>query len=67
MSPKIRVYNKVGFAYGTLTDVAYIKDSIKGDEFFLTATLLVNENQIFNDDTYEFETKGIPFLGALGM
>lgn len=66
MSPKIRVYNKVGFAYGTLTDVAYIKDSIKGDEFFLTATLLVNENQIFNDDTYEFETKGIPFLGALG-
>ena len=66
MTPTLRIYNKVGYAYGTLTDVAFIKDSLRGHEFFLTATLLVNENQVFNDDTYEFETKGIPFLGALG-
>jgi hypothetical protein len=27
----------------------------------------VNSNQIFNDDTYEFEQVGIPFLAALGQ
>ena len=26
MSDQIRIYNKVGLAFGTLTDVAYIKD-----------------------------------------
>ena len=62
----IRIYNKVGYAYGTLTDVAYIKDKNSGIEFFLTATILVNKNKIFNDDIYEFEEAGIPFLGALG-
>ena len=34
--------------------------------FFLTATILVNENKTFNDNIYEFETKGIPFLASLG-
>ena len=66
MTPEIRIYNKIGFAYGTLTDVAYIKDNNTGLDFFLTATVLVNENQIFNDNNYEFEELGIPFLAALG-
>ena len=66
MTPEIRIYNKVGFAYGTLTDVAYIKDNNTGLDFFLTATVLVNENQIFNDNNYEFEELGIPFLASLG-
>lgn len=63
----IRIYNKVGYAYGTLTDVAYIYDLENELEFFLTATILVNSNQIFNDDIYEFEQVGIPFLAALGQ
>ena len=66
MTPEIRIYNKVGFAYGTLTDVAYVQDKNTGLEFFITATVLVNENQIFNDNIYEFEELGIPFLAALG-
>ena len=46
----IKFYNKVGDAYGTLTDCAYMKD-IKNDiEFMITATILVNKNGIFNDD-----------------
>ena len=65
MSNRIRIYNKVGLAYGTLTDVAYIKDDL-GVEFFLAATILVNRNQIFNDGEYEYDDMGIPFLGALG-
>ena len=66
MTDAIRIHNKVGLAYGTLTDVAYITDRENGVEFLLSATILVNENQIFNDNQYEYEEKGIPFLAELG-
>ena len=66
MNDTVRIYNKVGLAYGTLTDIAYIVDRFHAVEFLLSATILVNENQIFNDNTYEYDEKGIPFLGALG-
>lgn len=66
MPDHIKIYNKVGYAYGTLTDCAYIKDSNNNVEFMLSATILVNHNQIFNDDQYEYESIGIPFLAALG-
>lgn len=62
----VRIYNKVGFAYGTLTDCAYITDSTNEVEFLLTATILVNQDQIFNDDNYEYDEIGIPFLAELG-
>ncbi len=62
----IKIYNKVGFAYGTLTDCAYIYDTQTGVEFLLSATILVNRDGIFNDNIYEYEETGIPFLAALG-
>lgn len=66
MTEDIRIYNKVGLAHGTLTDVAFIHDKQNDIRFFLTATVLVNKNQIFNDDTYEYDEEGIPFLAELG-
>ena len=66
MKDALRIYNKVGYAFGTLTDVAYVKDRKNKIEFFLAATVLVNENETFNDDNYEFESKGIPFLAEIG-
>ena len=66
MKDALRIYNKVGYAYGTLTDVAYVKDRKNNIEFFLAGTVLVNENETFNDDNYEFESKGIPFLAEIG-
>lgn len=62
----IKIYDKVGFAYGTLTDCAYIADTQNEVEFMLTATILVNKNGIFNDDSYEYDKVGIPFLAELG-
>lgn len=62
----IEIYNKVGFAYGTLTDCAYIIDKKNNVDFLLTATILVNKNGIFNDNVYEYDDIGIPFLAALG-
>lgn len=65
MTNNTRIYNKVGLAYGTITDLAYVKDR-NGIEFFLTATILTNKNEIFNDNTYEYDQLGISFLAALG-
>jgi beta-lactamase class A len=62
----IRIFNKVGFAYGTLTDCAYIVDFKNNIEFLLTATIHVNQDGIFNDDKYEYETIGEPFLAEIG-
>lgn len=62
----IKVHNKVGYAYGTLTDCAYFVDKKNNVEFILSATILVNDNQIFNDGNYEYDEIGIPFLAELG-
>lgn len=62
----IKIYNKVGYAYGTLTDCAYIHDEKNKVEFMITATILVNSDGIFNDNVYDYDEIGIPFLDALG-
>ena len=62
----IKIYNKVGYAYGTLTDTAFIVDEDENIQFFLSATILVNKNGIFNDNVYEYDDIGIPFLAQLG-
>ena len=60
----VRILNKVGWAYGYLTDVAYITD---GDvEFILAGTIHTNANRVYNDGKYEYEEVGMPFFGALG-
>ena len=62
----IRVFNKVGDAYGFLTDVAYIVDFKNQIEFMIAATIQVNDNRIYNDGVYEYEEKGFPFFKNLG-
>lgn len=62
----IRIFNKVGYAYGYLTDVAYIIDTEANIEFLLAATIHINANETFNDNVYEYDTIGLPFLKKLG-
>ncbi|QGU95724.1 hypothetical protein GOM49_12045 [Clostridium bovifaecis] len=62
----IKVYNKIGCAYGYLIDNAYITDLEKGIEFMLTSVIYTNENEIFNDGKYEYYKVGMPFLANLG-
>ena len=66
MPDHVSIYNKVGYAYGTLTDCAYIHDEKNKVEFMVTATILVNKDGIFNDNVYEYDEVGIPFLAQLG-
>lgn len=67
MPHHVRVFNKVGWAYGCLTDVSYVADFENSIEFMLTATIYVNADGILNDDKYEYETVGWPFMNKLGQ
>ncbi len=64
--PNIKIYNKVGWAYGYLTDCSYIVDTDANVEFMLTSTIKVNKNGIFNDGVYEYDSVGLPFFRKLG-
>ena len=62
----IRIFNKIGLAYGFCIDNAYIVDFEKNIEFLLTAVIYANENQVLNDGNYEYESVAFPFLARLG-
>jgi len=54
----IRIFDKCGESYGYLIDNAYIVDFENGIEFLLTAVIQVNQDQIYNDDKYEYDEIG---------
>jgi Beta-lactamase enzyme family len=66
MPKNIRIFNKVGDAYGFLLDNAYIVDFDKNVEFMLSVVIYCNADEIFNDDKYDYETVGFPFMANLG-
>ncbi len=66
MNDNLRVFNKVGQAYGFLIDNAYIVDFNENVEFLLSAVIYVNDNQTLNDGKYEYAKTGFPFLANLG-
>jgi hypothetical protein len=67
MPPHVRVFNKVGWAYGCLTDVSYVADFKNKVEFMLAVTVYVNSDGILNDNKYEYKTVGWPFLYKVGQ
>jgi hypothetical protein len=62
----IRIFNKTGTAYGFLIDAAYVADYANNIEFMLSAVIYCNSDGIFNDDKYDYDTIGYPFLKHLG-
>ncbi|MBS1627389.1 MAG: serine hydrolase [Bacteroidetes bacterium] len=67
MPQHVRVFNKVGWAYGFLTDASYIVDFENKVEFMLAATIYTNSDGILNDDKYDYETIGWPFMYQIGQ
>jgi hypothetical protein len=67
MPAHIRVFNKVGWAYGFATDISYVADFKNNVEFMLAATVYVNSDGILNDGKYEYSTVGNPFLYQVGQ
>ena len=65
--PTLRIFNKVGDAYGYLIDNAYIIDFEHKLEFMLSAVIHANTDGIYNDGKYEYKTLGYPFMKNLGQ
>lgn len=63
----IRIFNKVGKAYGFLIDAIYFADFNNNVEFMLSAVIHCNSDEIFNDDTYDYDAIGFPFMKNLGQ
>jgi hypothetical protein len=65
--PDIRIFNKVGDAYGFLVDASYFADFDHHIEFMLSAVIYCNSDGILNDDKYDYESLGLPFMKNLGQ
>ncbi|MFY9345739.1 MAG: serine hydrolase [Planctomycetota bacterium] len=62
----LRVYDKIGRAYGFSIENAFVEDTRTGAGFFLAIVLYTNPDGVLNDDRYEYETIADPFLDAAG-
>lgn len=63
----IRIFNKCGDAYGYAIDNAYFVDFDKKIEFLVSVVIQSNNNQIYNDNNYEYDSICFPFLKNLGQ
>ena len=62
----IRVFNKPGWSYGFLTDIAYIADFKNKVEFMVSGVIYVNSDGVLNDDKYDYDEIGYPFFKEVG-
>jgi len=62
----IRIFNKIGDAYGYMIDNAYVVDFENNIEFMLSAVINTNTDGIYNDGKYEYHKIGYPFMRNLG-
>lgn len=62
----LRIFNKTGDAYGFMIDAAYFAGFEHPTEFILSAVIHCNSDGIFNDDRYDYNTIGLPFMKNLG-
>ena len=63
----IRIFNKIGDAYGFMIDNAYVVDFDNNIEFMLSAVINCNTDNTYNDGVYDYETIGYPFMKNIGQ
>lgn len=64
--PHLRVYDKIGRAYGFSIENAYVEDRRTGAGFFLALVLYTNPDGVLNDDAYGYDEVAVPFLDDVG-
>lgn len=67
IKPHIRIFDKIGDSYGYDIDNAYIVDFKNKVEFMLSAVVQSNDDEIYNDNKYEYKTVCLPFMKNLGQ
>ncbi len=53
--PDLRVGNKIGLAYGFVSETAYVEHVASGRAFLLAACVYTNDNATLNDSVYEYD------------
>jgi len=67
INPNIRIFNKIGDSYGYDVDNAYIVDFKNKVEFIISAVVQSNDDEIYNDNKYEYKTVCLPFMKNLAQ
>ena len=67
VDPNIRIFNKIGDSYGYDIDNAYIVDFKNKVEFIISAVVQSNDDEIYNDNKYEYKTVCLPFMKNLAQ
>ncbi|MFI5161917.1 MAG: serine hydrolase [Sphingobacteriales bacterium] len=67
IKPHIRIFDKIGDSYGYDIDNAYIVDFKNKVEFILSAVVQSNDDEIYNDNKYEYKTVCLPFMKNIGQ
>ncbi|KAI5056224.1 hypothetical protein GOP47_0028042 [Adiantum capillus-veneris] len=62
----VRIFNKIGRAYGFTIENSYIFDKERAHGFFLSAVVYTNSNGIMNDDKYEYVSIADHLMADLG-
>jgi hypothetical protein len=60
----LQVRNKVGWAFGYLSDTAHLK--IGQSECVVSCVMYLNADGVLNDGRYEYDSIGRPFMAELG-
>jgi len=67
INPHIRIFDKIGDSYGYDIDNAYIVDFKNKVEFILSAVVQSNDDEIYNDNKYEYKMVCLPFMKNIGQ
>lgn len=60
-----RMWNKIGWAYGFMTDTACVHDLVSDSWFSITATMHVNPGGVIGRDDYEYDSISRPLFAGL--
>lgn len=60
----LQVRNKVGWAYGFLSDMAHLRDA--KHECWISCVMYLNADGVLNDGRYDYDSIGRPFMAEAG-
>jgi hypothetical protein len=63
---RIEITGKVGQAYGFTVENSYVRNLANGRAVFVSAVIYTNSDGVLNDDQYEYDSVGRPFMAELG-
>lgn len=62
----LRIYNKVGIAYGFICDVSFVDDPANDVQYFISAAMLAKKDNVMDNGKYNYNDLGIAVLRKIG-